>query len=225
MVKSVAAKYLTLDQLKEIGRRLSASRGDLLLITAGRAKVVNTVLSELRQEMARRLKLVDPKFLAFGFLVDFPLVERDPVTGQLVPVRHPFTLPRDEDVPLLESAPEKVRSRSYDVIGNGIEMGGGSLRIHNSDLQRKVFHARGYTNDEIEELFGHMLEAFEYGAPPHGGIALGLDRIVMLLAGESTIREVIAFPKNQSAMDLTLNAPSPVTEEQLKELHLRLREE
>jgi aspartyl-tRNA synthetase len=224
MVKSVAAKYLTLDQLKEIGRRLSASRGDLLLITAGRSKVVNTVLGELRQEMARRLELLDPNVLVFGFLVDFPLVERDPVTGQLVPVRHPFTLPREEDVPLLASAPEKVRSRSYDVICNGYELGGGSLRINNSDLQRKVFHARGYTNDEIEELFGHMLEAFEYGAPPHGGIALGLDRIVMLLAGEGTIREVIAFPKNQSAVDLTLNAPSAVTEEQLKELHLRLRE-
>jgi aspartyl-tRNA synthetase len=225
MVKSAAAKYLTLDQLKEIGRRLSASRGDLLLITAGQPKLVNTVLGELRQEMARRLKLLDPNFLAFGFVVDFPLVERDPVTRQLVPVRHPFTLPLEEDVPLLDSAPEKVRSRSYDVIGNGIEMGGGSLRIHNSDLQRKVFRARGYTDDEIEELFGHMLEAFEYGAPPHGGIALGVDRIVMLLAGEDTIREVIAFPKNQSAIDLTLNAPSPVTEEQLKELHLRLREE
>jgi aspartyl-tRNA synthetase len=225
MVKSVAAKYLTLDQLKEIGRRLSARRGDLLLITAGQPKLVNTVLGELRQEMARRLKLLDPNFLAFGFLVDFPLVERDPVTGQLEAVRHPFTLPREEDVPLLDNAPEKVLSRSYDVICNGYELGGGSLRIYNSDLQRKVFHARGYTDDEIKELFGHMLEAFEYGAPPHGGIALGLDRIVMLLAGESTIREVIAFPKNQSAIDLTLNAPSPVTEEQLKELHLRLREE
>jgi aspartyl-tRNA synthetase len=225
MVKSVAAKFMTLDQIKQMASRLSASRGDLLLITAGKPKLVSTVLGELRQEMARRLKLLDPNFLAFGFLVDFPLLERDPVTGQLEPVRHPFTLPREEDVPLLDNAPEKVRSRSYDVIGNGYEIGGGSLRIHNSDLQRKVFHARGYTDDEIKELFGHMLEAFEYGAPPHGGIALGLDRIVMLLAGESTIREVIAFPKNQSAIDLTLNAPSPVTEEQLKELHLRLREE
>jgi len=225
MVKSVAAKYLTLDQIKEMARRLSASLGDLLLITAGQPNLVNAVLGELRQEMARRLKLTDPNSLAFGFVVGFPLLERDPVTGQLEAVRHPFTLPREEDVPLLDSAPEKVRSRSYDVICNGYEIGGGSLRIHNSDLQRKVFHARGYTDDEIKELFGHMLEAFEYGAPPHGGIALGLDRIVMLLAGEGTIREVIAFPKNQSAIDLTLNAPSPVTEEQLKELHLRLREE
>jgi aspartyl-tRNA synthetase len=225
MVKSVAAKYLTLDQVKEMARCLGASMGDLLLIAAGQAKLVNTVLGELRQEMGRRLKLLAPDFLAFGFLIDFPLVERDPVTGQLAPVRHPFTLPREEDVPLLDTAPDKVLSRSYDVICNGYELGGGSLRIHSSDLQRKVFRARGYTDDEIKELFGHMLEAFEYGAPPHGGIALGLDRIVMLLAGEGTIREVIAFPKNQSAIDLTLNAPSSVTEEQLKELHLRLREE
>jgi aspartyl-tRNA synthetase len=134
-------------------------------------------------------------------------------------------MPREEDIPLLDSDPEKVRSRSYDLVCNGYELGGGSLRIHKSGLQRKVFHVRGYTDAEIDELFGHMLEAFEFGAPPHGGIALGIDRIVMLLAGEKTIREVIAFPKNQSAADLTLNAPSPVTEEQLAELHLQLREE
>ncbi len=116
-------------------------------------------------------------------------------------------------------------SRSYDVILNGYELGGGSIRIHNAELQRKVFHGRGYSDAEIAELFGHMLEALEYGAPPHGGIAFGIDRIVMILAGEPTIREVIAFPKNQGAVDLTLNAPSPVTEEQLKELHLCVREE
>jgi aspartyl-tRNA synthetase len=175
--------------------------------------------------MSRALGLIDPGLLAFAFVVDFPLVEKDPKTGALEPVRHPFTMPREQDMPLLDTAPEKVLSRSYDVIWNGYEIGGGSMRIHKSDLQRHVFRARGYADEEINELFGHMLEALEFGAPPHGGIAFGLDRIVMLLAGEETIREVIAFPKNQSAMDLTLNAPSPVTEQQLADLHLLLRHE
>jgi len=140
-------------------------------------------------------------------------------------MHHPFTVPRDEDAPLLDSTPEKVQGKHYDVICNGYEIGGGSLRIYTSELQRKIFRLLGYSDREIEGLFGHLLEAFDYGAPPHGGIALGIDRIVMLLAGEETIREVIAFPKNQSAADLTFNAPSPVTEKQLAELHLRLREE
>ena len=140
-------------------------------------------------------------------------------------MHHPFTAPRDEDAPLLDSAPGKVRGRHYDVVCNGCEIAGGSIRIHTSELQRKIFTLLGYSDEEIDERFGHLLEAFEYGAPPHGGIALGLDRIVMLLAGEETIREVIAFPKTQAAVDLTFNAPSPVTEEQLAELHLRLREE
>jgi len=141
------------------------------------------------------------------------------------PIHHPFTAPRDEDIPLLDTDPGKVRSRCYDIVCNGYELASGSIRIHTSELQRKVFRLLGYKDEEITERFGHLLEAFEYGAPPHGGIAPGIDRIVMLLAGEETIREVIAFPKNQSAADLTFNAPSPVTEEQLAELHLRLREE
>jgi aspartyl-tRNA synthetase len=140
-------------------------------------------------------------------------------------MHHPFTLPWDEDVPLLDSAPEKVRSRHYDMVCNGCEIAGGSLRIYTSRLQRKIFKLLGYSDEEIEERFGHLLEAFDYGAPPHGGIAPGIDRMVMLLAREETIREVMAFPKNQSAADLTFNAPSPVTEEQLIQLHLRLREE
>ena len=140
-------------------------------------------------------------------------------------MHHPFTAPRDEDVSLLDSSPEKVRGRHYDMVCNGYELGGGSIRIYTRELQRKVFRLLGYSDEEVEELFGHLLEAFDYGAPPHGGIALGIDRTVMLLAGEGTIREVIAFPKNQSAADLTFNAPSPVTEEQLSELHLRLRDE
>ena len=131
----------------------------------------------------------------------------------------------DEDILLLDTAPEKVRGRHYDAVCNGYEIGGGSIRINTAELQRKIFRLLGYADAQIDDRFGHMLEAFEYGAPPHGGVAVGLDRLVMLLAGEETIREVIAFPKNQAAMDLTFDAPSAVTEDQLAELHLRLREE
>jgi aspartyl-tRNA synthetase len=225
MVKSAAAKFLTLEQIKEMGNRLGAKMGDLLLVVAGKPKIVDMALSGLRQEMGHRLGLADPNLLSFAFIVDFPLLDKNEETGLWEPMHHPFTAPRDEDIPLLETAPEKVRGRHYDFILNGYEIAGGSIRIHVSELQRKIFRLLGYSDDEINERFGHMLEAFEYGAPPHGGVAPGIDRIVMLLAGEETIREVIAFPKNQSAMDLTFNAPSPVSEEQLKELHLRLREE
>ncbi len=224
-VRSVAAKFLTLDQVKEIAERLGANMGDLLLIIAGKPELVNMALSELRQEMGHRLKLADPSMLAFAYIENFPLLRMDEKAERWESEHHPFTAPWDEDVPLLDTAPEKVRGRHYDVICNGYEIGGGSLRIHTSELQRKVFRLLGYSDEEIDARFGHMLEAFEYGAPPHGGIALGLDRLVMLLAREETIREVIAFPKNQSAVDLTVNAPSSVTEEQLAELHLRLRDE
>ncbi|MFC1959064.1 aspartate--tRNA ligase, partial [Chloroflexota bacterium] len=225
MVRSVAAKYLTLDQVKEMARRFAANMGDLLLIVAGKPRLVDMALSELRQEMGRRLKLAEPDLFAFAFVVDFPLLQRDEKAGRWQPMHHPFTAPGDGEVPLLDSAPEKAHSKHYDTICNGFEVGGGSIRIHASELQRKVFRLLGYSDDEVEGLFGHLLEAFDYGAPPHGGIALGIDRIVMLLAGEETIREVIAFPKNQSAADLTFGAPAAVTEEQLDELHLRLREE
>ncbi|MCL0094755.1 aspartate--tRNA ligase [Dehalococcoidales bacterium] len=226
MVRSVAAKFLTLDQVKQMAERLGANMGDLLLIIAGKkSKLVNTALSELRREMGYRLKLADPNLLAFTFIVDYPLLEWNEEREQWEPMHHPFTSPRDEDVPLLESAPEKVRAKHYDVVCNGCEIAGGSLRIYTSQLQKKIFKLLGYSDEEVEQRFGHLLEAFDYGAPPHGGVAPGIDRLVMLLAGEETIREVIAFPKSQTAADLTFNAPSPVTEEQLAELHLRLREE
>ncbi len=225
MVKSVAAKFLSLDQIKEMAERLEANRGDLLLIIAGKPKIVDMALGELRQEIGHRLNLAEPNLLAFAFIENFPLLRRDKEAERWESEHHPFTAPRDEDVPLLEVAPEKARGKHYDMVCNGYEIGGGSLRIYTSQLQGKVFRLLGYSDDEIEERFGHMLEAFDYGAPPHGGIALGIDRIVMLLAGEKNIREVIAFPKNQNAVDLTFNAPAPVTETQLAELHLRLREE
>jgi aspartyl-tRNA synthetase len=224
-IKSVAAKFLTLDQVREMASRLKAKPGDLLLIIAGKPRVVDTVLGQLRQEMGQRLNLADPNILAFAFITGFPLLSWNEKSGHWEAEHHPFTSPRDEDLPLLDKNPSEVRGRHYDVICNGYEIGGGSIRIHSSELQRKVFRLMGYHDTEVSELFGHMLEAFDYGAPPHGGIAVGIDRLVMLLAGEKTIREVIAFPKTQEATDLTFNAPSPVTEEQLKELHLRLEEE
>jgi aspartyl-tRNA synthetase len=225
MLRSVAAKFLTLDQVKEMARRLGAKVGDLLLIMAGKPKLVDMTLGELRQEIGHRLKLTDPKVLAFAFILDYPLFEANEKTGRWESMHHPFTAPKDDDVPLLDTAPEKVRAKHYDMVCNGCEIAGGSIRIHTSHLQRKVFRLLGYSDEEIEERFGHLLEAFDYGAPPHGGVAPGIDRIVMLLAGEENIREVIAFPKTQSAVDLTFNAPSSVTEEQLAELHLRLRED
>jgi len=225
MVRSVATKFLTLDQIKQMAERLAAELGDLLLIIAGKPEVVDRVLSELRLEMGYRLKLAEPNLLAFAFITDFPLLRRNDETGLWEPMHHPFTEPRDGDVPLLDTAPEKVRAKHYDVICNGYELAGGSLRIYTSHLQRKILNLLGYSDEEVDERFGHLLEAFDYGAPPHGGIAPGIDRIVMILAGEETIREVIAFPKNQGAVDLLFNAPSAVSEEQLTELHLRLRDE
>ncbi len=224
-VKSVAAKFLTIDNIRDMAKRLGANPGDLLLIIAGKPRVVSTVLGGLRQEMGQRLALTDPNQLAFAFVTDFPLLGWNEKSGRWEAEHHPFTAPQPEDAPLLNKDPGRVRGRHYDIICNGYEIGGGSIRIHTSELQRQVFSLMGYSDTEVNELFGHMLEAFDYGAPPHGGIAIGIDRLVMLLAGEKTIREVIAFPKTQEAIDLTFNAPSPVTDEQLKELHLRLEEE
>jgi len=225
MVRSVAAKFLSLEQIKEMAKCLGAQMGDLLLIIAGKPEIVNVALGELRGEMGHRLKLAAPNLLTFVFITDFPLLKRDEETGRWEPMHHPFTAPRDEDASLLDTAPEKVWGRHYDLVCNGCEIAGGSIRICTSHLQRKIFKLLGYGDEEVEERFGHLLEAFDYGAPPHGGIAVGIDRFVMILAGEETIREVIAFPKSQAATDLTFDAPSPVTEEQLAELHLRLREE
>ncbi len=224
-VKSVAAKYMTLDQIKEMASRFDAKLGDLILVVAGKPKVVDKALGELRREMGQRLKLADPNLLAFAFIVNFPLFAWNEETKRWDSEHHPFVWPWPEDVPILESSPEKVRAHCYDIVCNGFELASGSIRIHHPELQRRIFRFLGYNDTEIEEKFGGFLGAFEYGAPPHGGIAPGIDRIVMILAGEQTIRDVIAFPKNQSAMDTMLEAPSPVREEQLKELHIRVRED
>ena len=224
-VKSVASKYLTVEQVKAIAERMNAGPGDLMLIAAGNIKMVNMVLDTLRNEMGKRLYLIPKDQLAFAFIVDFPLFEYDEKLGRWDSVHHPFSAPKDEDIPYIDTAPEKVTGRQYDLVCNGYELASGSIRIHQREIQNKVFNLLGYKDEEIRARFGHLLDAFEYGAPPHGGIAPGVDRLVMLLAGEENIREVMAFPKNQAAMDLTLNAPSPVSDEQLTELHLKLLEE
>ncbi len=225
MVKSAAAKYLTLEQVKEIAESCEAKKGDLLLIVAGEPEKIYPVLDTLRREMARRLNLADPNTLYFAFIIDFPLIIRNQETGRWEAANNPFTHPRDEDIPLLDTAPDKVLGKNYDLVGNGLELASGSIRIHRSGLQRKILRILGYEDEKINSLFGHMLEAFDFGAPPHGGFGAGIDRTMMVLTGEENIREVMAFPKNQSAMDLTFNAPSPVTEEQLDELHISLKEE
>ena len=225
MVKSVAARFLSLEQVKEIAARSQADKGDLLLIVAGNTDDISPALGKLRREIGSRCELIEPDLFAFTFIVDFPLLIRNESTGQLEAANNPFTMPRDEDIPLLDSDPERVFGKNYDLVCNQLELLSGSIRIHTSSLQRKILKILGYKDETIESLFGHMLEAFDFGAPPHGGFGAGIDRIMMCLTGEDSIREVVAFPKTQSAADLTLGAPSPVTEEQLAELHICLREE
>lgn len=222
-VRSSFGKQVSSDDMTAIIRRMEGAPGDLLLIVADTPKIVAQTLDRLRREFGVRLNLADPNTLAWAWVLDFPLVEWNDEEQRWDAVHHPFTAPKDEDLHLMESDPGKVRAKAYDLILNGYEAGGGSIRIHRRDVQQRLFDLLGIDRETAMRQFGHMLEAFEYGAPPHGGIAPGIDRICMILADEVTIREVMAFPKTQQAIDLMTNAPSPVDERQLRELHIALR--
>lgn len=222
-VKSSLPKVVPDSELMDVADRAQLGPDQLLLMVAGAPATVNASLSALRLHLGQQLGLIPSNTYNFLWVYDFPLLEWDPDERRFVALHHPFTSPRDEDLPLLDSDPQRVRAKAYDVILNGFEIGGGSIRIHREDVQRKVFQALGIDEVEAEERFGFLLEALRFGAPPHGGIALGLDRTVMLLAGERSIREVIAFPKTARGVDLMCSAPSTVSEKQLRELHIRIR--
>lgn len=221
-LKCQITKFLGEDKIREIGKFCEAENGDLILIIADKPKVVAQALGELRLEMARRMNLIDENEFCFRWVTDFPMFEYSEEDKRWVAEHHPFTAPRDEDVQYLLTDPSKVYAKAYDMVLNGVEAGGGSLRIYQEELQEKVFKAIGITHKEAQEKFGFLLDAFRYGAPPHAGIALGLDRLVMLMLRLGSIRDVIAFPKTQSAIDQMTQAPSEVVDMQLKELHIRV---
>lgn len=220
-VKSSIAKFFSEENIAAIKEAAEVEAGDLLLFIADKPSVVAQALGALRIEMAKRRNLIDPDKLAFTWVVDFPMFEYDEEEKRYVAMHHPFTAPRDEDLPLLTTDPGKVYAKAYDMVLNGTEIGGGSIRIHRRDVQKQVFSAIGLSDEQAAEKFGFMMNAFEYGAPPHGGLAFGLDRLIMIMAQRDSIRDVIAFPKTQSAACLMTQAPNEVDEKQLRELHIR----
>jgi aspartyl-tRNA synthetase len=221
-IECSAEKFIGVEERKRIAGRLGAKTGDLVLLITGPWQNALTVLGALRLEMASRLNLIPQKNWDFLWVTDFPLLEFSEEEKRFVAVHHPFTSPKVEDVPLLETDPGKVRARAYDLVLNGTEIAGGSIRIHDASLQTKMFKLLGIGEEEAQAKFGFLLDAFKYGAPPHGGIAFGFDRIVMLMTGSKSIRDVIAFPKTTSAMSLMDDSPSSVDEKQLEELHIKI---
>jgi aspartyl-tRNA synthetase len=222
--KSSVDKFYTQDDLAKWAERCGAAAGDLLLLICGETEKAQKQLSELRLEMGERLGLRDKNTFSCLWVVDFPLLEKDEELGRYFAKHHPFTSPNPQDIHLLESNPGAVRASAYDMVVNGVEVGGGSVRIHNSELQQQMFRALGFTEEKAQAQFGFLMNAFKYGAPPHAGIAFGFDRLVSLFAGLDSIRDCIAFPKNTSGRDIMTDAPSAVDKEQLDELHLKLAE-
>ncbi|MCL6617350.1 MAG: aspartate--tRNA ligase, partial [Anoxybacillus ayderensis] len=223
-LKGPIAKFFNEDEQKQMMQTLEAEVGDLLLFVADKKCVVADSLGALRLKLGKDLKLIDESAFHFLWITDWPLFEYDEEEGRYYAAQHPFTMPVREDVPKFETDPASVRAQAYDLVLNGYELGGGSLRIFERDIQEKMFKTLGFTEEQAREQFGFLLEAFEYGTPPHGGIALGLDRLVMLLAGRSNLRDTIAFPKTASASCLLTEAPSAVSEAQLDELHLLVKD-
>jgi aspartyl-tRNA synthetase len=221
-LKGTAGKFVQPEEAEAVKSKVGAKEGDLILFAADQRAIVNKVLGGLRIIFRDRLKLADPNMMAFAFVVDFPMFAWNEEEQKWDAEHHPFTMPQVEDLPKFETNPAEILSDAYDMVCNGYEMASGSIRIHRSDIQLKVFQLLGLSGDQIEQKFGHMLEAFEYGAPPHGGMAPGIDRLIMLLADEPNIREVIAFPKNQTGRDVMADAPSEVEPKQWKELHIKM---
>ncbi|MNU89894.1 Aspartate--tRNA ligase [compost metagenome] len=221
-VKSSVDKFFTPEQLTAIAAKFHAKPGDLLLIMAGGKDKVRKQLNELRLEVASQLGLRDKNTFAPLWVIDFPLLEWDEDNARYHAMHHPFTSPKPEDIPLLDTNPGEVRANAYDFVLNGVEVGGGSIRIHDRDLQSLMFKHLGFSPEEAQKQFGFLMEAFTYGAPPHGGLAFGFDRLVSLLAGLDSIRDVIAFPKNNSGRDIMIDAPSTIHQEQLNELSLNI---
>lgn len=216
-------KFFSQEQLSDIAKVFDAKAGDLIFIVSDRPKVVFDSLGFLRREVAKRMGLLDDNIYNLLWVVDFPLFEKDDETGELKAMHHPFTSPKLDQIDLLDTEPESVKADAYDIVLNGVELGGGSIRIHDRNLQAKMFEVLGLSKEECDEKFGFLIEAFKYGAPPHGGLAYGLDRLVMLLLGESSIRETMAFPKNQNAQCMVSEAPAPVDKVQLEELGINTK--
>ena len=223
--KSSFAKFMTEEELSALVKAMDGKPGDLLLFAADKDKVVFDVLGNLRLELARQLDLLKKDDFKFLWVTEFPLLEYSEEQGRFVAMHHPFTMPMEEDLELIDANPGAVRAKAYDIVLNGTEMGGGSIRIHQSDIQSKMFEVLGFTEEQAKDQFGFLLDAFKYGVPPHAGLAYGLDRMVMLMVGADSIRDVIAFPKVKDASCLMTEAPSPVDVKQLQELGIEVSEE